>query len=175
MKGFIPTRRCGTLTNLWRERTGQLNDFQTACFFCCIHKTKTSKTSQSYLGSVWNTLEDNVSPNFRLLSTLLQLKSHTKNTAIKKLFHTAHWQWKERLYFCTLLVWRKTHHNKQDTAPRGLRGMTSPAGHGHAPRTQTAQLLTARPCSGTTAGSGTAGSEERNCITQKENINWEFW
>lgn len=36
--------------------------------------------------------------------------------------------------------------------------MISPAGRGHAPHTQTAQLLMVQPCSGTTAGTGTAGS-----------------
>lgn len=36
--------------------------------------------------------------------------------------------------------------------------MISPAGHGHAPHTQTAPLLMAQPCYGTTAETETAGS-----------------
>lgn len=36
--------------------------------------------------------------------------------------------------------------------------MISPAGHGHAPHTQTTQPLMAQPCSGTTVGTDTAGS-----------------
>lgn len=48
--------------------------------------------------------------------------------------------------------------------------MISPTGRGHAPHTQTKQLLMAQPCSGMTAGSGTAGSvgSGKLCHTEKE-------
>lgn len=49
--------------------------------------------------------------------------------------------------------------------------MISPAGHGHAPHTQKAQLLMAQPCSGTTAGHGTAESVASGtfCHTDRKN------
>lgn len=46
--------------------------------------------------------------------------------------------------------------------------MVSPEGRGHAPRTRTPERLTAPPCFGKTAGTGTAGSVEKRGKDRRE-------
>lgn len=46
--------------------------------------------------------------------------------------------------------------------------MVSPKGRGHAPHTQTPEQLTAPPCFGKTAGTGTAGSVEKRGKDRRE-------
>jgi len=48
------------------------------------------------------------------------------------------------------------HCSKQQIKAHGLIDVVSPAGRGHAPHTQTAQLLMAQPYFGTIAGTDTA-------------------
>ena len=49
-------------------------------------------------------------------------------------------------------------YSRQQREAQGLIDMILLAGRGHAPHTQTAKLLMARPCSGMTSATGTAGS-----------------
>ena len=53
---------------------------------------------------------------------------------------------------------RKKHIIVTTGEPQGLIDMILLAGRGHAPHTQTAQLLMAQPCSGKISATGTAGS-----------------
>lgn len=66
----------------------------------------------------------------------------------------------------------KTHQkkHKQPTMPQGLKDMVSPAGHGHAPRTQTAPPQMAQPYFGTTAETDTARSvgSRKICHAERE-------